>query len=117
MWVTEICAELRFTGKFVTGLSCVAGHSTLGRGPLRVISFEVNELSNAQTRQAVEAVIRNCIGERPGTEEWKIWIYSSPAFSQVVIQAPHQKRERFFFDGSRRLPEEIRDWLESYPFP
>jgi hypothetical protein len=83
---------------------------------LRVISVEVNELSNTETRQATEAVICKCIGERPGVEDWKIWIYSSANYSQVVIQGPNQKRERFFFDGDRRLPEEIREWLESYPF-
>jgi hypothetical protein len=80
------------------------------------ISIELNELSNPEIKKRTEGVIRGCIGDRPKDEDWKVWIYSSSAYCQVTVKGPSQTRGKFFFDHDDTLPEQVREWLDSYPF-
>jgi hypothetical protein len=36
------------------------------------ISIELNEISDVAVKQNVEIVIRDCIGDRPKEEDWKV---------------------------------------------
>jgi hypothetical protein len=80
------------------------------------ISFELNEIWDPQARQDAEAVIRECLGEGPREQNWKVWLHASADYCHVIVEGPDQRRERFFFGGLRLLPGEIREWLELYPF-
>jgi hypothetical protein len=79
------------------------------------ISFELNEISNAEVKKNIEEVIRECIGSRPQAETWKIWIYDLAGCYRVVLKAPVQARERMFFEDANMLAQEIRGWLDLYP--
>ncbi len=85
-------------------------------GALLTISIELNEISDLKIQKGIESVIRDCIGDRPKTEAWSVWIRTSGGHCQVTVKGPTQTRERFFFDDTHMLPEKIRDWLASYPF-
>jgi len=80
------------------------------------ISIELNELADLEIRQRTESLIRGCIGDRPEEEDWKVWIQSSSGYCHVTVKGPGQTRGRFFFDHDRALPEQVREWLELYPF-
>jgi len=80
------------------------------------ISIELNEISDRDIKKAIESVIRDCIGDRPMEEDWRVWIRASLDHCRVTVEGPNPTRERIFFDDIRALPEKIRNWLESYPF-
>jgi hypothetical protein len=80
------------------------------------ISIELNELSDPEIQNRVESVIRGCIGDRPKEEDWKVWIYSSSGYCQIIVKGPSQTRGKFFFDHDLTLSEKVRGWLEAYPF-
>jgi hypothetical protein len=77
--------------------------------------MELNELPDADLRVRIEGVIRTCIGVLAKNKDWKVWIYSSPDWCQIVIQGPTQTRDRFFFDDTEALAGKIQDWLGAYP--
>jgi len=79
------------------------------------VSIELNEIQNLEIREAIERTIRDCIGNRPADEDWKVWIHASARYCKVVVKGPVQKREQLFFDGAGSLEEKIRNWLEMYP--
>ncbi len=80
------------------------------------ISIELNEISDVAVKRNVESVIRDCIGDRPKEKDWKVWIHASGGHCQVIVKGPTQTRERFFFEDIHALAEEIRKWLDLYPF-
>ena len=117
MGVTEIGggAAIIF-GQAVAAERCRMRQTTIGSNRRALaISFELNEIWDPAVQRAVEAVIRDCIGERRREQDWKIWIHGSSDYCRVVVDGP-QKRERFFFESMQLLPEKIREWLELYPF-
>jgi hypothetical protein len=78
------------------------------------ISFACNEIENRETSQAVEQVIRECIGHRPA-EDWNVWIEAGPNYCRVEVKGPGPARMTYFFQDSKALPKKVRDWLELYP--
>lgn len=77
--------------------------------------IELNEIADRETRDRIENVLRNFLGDRPANEIWKVWIHSIGSHCQVVLEGPNQTRQRVFFDDSSTVPEKIRDWLDLYP--
>jgi len=80
------------------------------------ISIELNGIADLELKKEMEGVIRDCIGDRPMKEDWKVQVRASFGHCQVTVKSPNQTRERIFFDDIHALPEKIRNWLESYPF-
>jgi len=80
------------------------------------ISIELNGIADLELKKEMEGIIRDCIGDRPMEEDWKVQIRASFGHCKVTVKAPTQTRERMFFDDIHVLPEKIRSWLESYPF-
>lgn len=78
------------------------------------LSFERNEISNPEVKQAVESVIRDFVGDRQN-EDWNARIHSFSNYYHVVLKGPAQTRQQIFFEEPRALAEKIRDWLELYP--
>ncbi|HEV2493964.1 MAG TPA: hypothetical protein VG204_12940 [Terriglobia bacterium] len=64
--------------------------------------------------------MRECIGPCQESEDWKVFIDGprSAAFGYcwVVVEAPGQKRQRVFYAQGDELIEELRVWLNLYPF-
>ena len=73
------------------------------------ISIELNGISDLQIEDRIEGVIRDCIGDRPIEEDWKVQIHAWFGHCDVTVKAPTQTRERMFFDDIYVLPEKIRD--------
>ena len=80
------------------------------------VSTELNQLSDGDLSAKIERIIQDCIGDLAEGKDWKVWIYSSSDYCQIVIKGPTQTRERFFFDDGQTLPEKISEWLTMYPF-
>ena len=80
------------------------------------ISFEMNEILDPAISTGVESVIRQCIGDRPMEEDWKISICTGISYCRVVVEGPTPTREQWFFGEVHALPEKVRSWLDSYPF-
>jgi hypothetical protein len=80
------------------------------------ISIELNEISDPEIKESTERVIRNCVGDRPKEEEWRVWIHSLGGYCQITVKGPSQTRERLFFNDIHTLPKKIHEWLDAYPF-
>jgi hypothetical protein len=80
------------------------------------VSIVLNELADNDLRRAIEREVLDVIGDRPGEEMWKVWIYALQTSFRVVVQGPSQTREQFFFEAAPELPGKVRDWLSCYPF-
>ncbi len=78
------------------------------------ISIERGEISDAETGNQIENVIRDCLGARP-TEDWKASIELSGRFCEITIKGPVQTRSATFYDERAKLPEKIAEWLTLYP--
>jgi hypothetical protein len=79
------------------------------------ISIEQNDLPNQELRQRVVDTIRDCLGDRPPDENWKISIRNVAGHYEITVKGPLQTRQKFFFDVTPTLPAIVRAWLESYP--
>lgn len=78
-------------------------------------SIEQNDLPNQELRQKVVDTIRDCIGDRPPHEDWKVWIENVAGCYEITVKGPLHTRQKFFFDATATLPAIVRAWLESYP--
>jgi hypothetical protein len=99
----------------------ICGLNVPAAGGWMAITFEIVQISDEPTKARVEKVIRDFIGHRHQSEDWRIWIYSSAAFPgdhyHVVLKGPTQKREQLFFDITTNLDRVILEWLSLYPLP
>jgi hypothetical protein len=82
------------------------------------VMVEVNEIPDPQIRHEAESIVREWVGRRSQSENWKVRIYTSfggRTYSEVIVEGPSQKRQKSFFDDIEALPEAIRRWLRLYP--
>jgi hypothetical protein len=79
------------------------------------ISIEQNDLPNQELRQRVVDAIRDCIGDRPPDENWKVSIRNLVGHYEITVKGPLQTRQKFFFGDTPKLAATVRAWLESYP--
>jgi hypothetical protein len=88
----------------------------VGRRDRLSISFELNEICDAEVRRSIEAVIRACVGDRLEAEHWTASIEGGSDYYDVTVSGPQPTRRKRFFGDPQSLPEQIRNWLQLYPF-
>lgn len=80
------------------------------------VSFDLDDVPNRDTQEDIETVIRGYIGHRPQEEEWRVSIRAGSGYWEVVIKGPQPTRRQTFYDDFHVLPQNIQNWLGSYPF-
>lgn len=80
------------------------------------VSFDLDDVPNRDTQEDIERVVRRYIGHRPQGEDWRVSIRAGSGYWEVIIKGPQPTRRQTFYDDFHVLPQNIQNWLGSYPF-
>jgi hypothetical protein len=79
------------------------------------LEIQFGGLWDCKTETHVESTLRECVGDVPGNEKWKVSITSYGSYCVVLVKTPRQTCRKVFALMALASNDAIPAWLNEYP--